>query len=530
MNRCAGLLVIGFVSAACAVTITVDTTVKYQTVEGLGAFANISPWKVRSGPFYVDVNLDAIGFYDSLVSELGATMFRTMAAHEYNPSPGVWDPLPMSGAHKQFHTIRKLKAAADRQAEPLRFITHVWSPPGWMKVSGAAEGGVEASPDYNSTDCRLLDGMDDEFAHFLAEYVKVVNDSTGADYYGVSIQDEPAFQEPYASCVYSPQRYASVFTVVADTFRTRGMQNRFFGAEHMMWAFPSVFESAIRSDPVALGHMHAWAIHGYQDGVRADTGSWGGATATDKPLWMASTSGWGYGTTVNDWLPAMTLGRNILSFLRDSKGSVWTWWSVMEVCAAGCEQSDSVAGFALLANGTPTAKYYVSSHFYRYVRPGARQVASTSSDLEVRVVAFRHSANDCLTLVLINSGTTAKTVSGITGQGVAQSFEMVTSTESAKLQRSTVNATDAIELPAGSITTLVAGAYRGTGGVAVRAPELSRRPAVSPGTHLVRSARLFSLAGRLVSGPARNVSIAGVYVARSGSQSARQTRLVTVGP
>jgi len=62
MNRCAGLLVIGFVSAACAVTITVDTTVKYQTVEGLGAFANISPWKVRSGPFYVDVNLDAIGF------------------------------------------------------------------------------------------------------------------------------------------------------------------------------------------------------------------------------------------------------------------------------------------------------------------------------------------------------------------------------------------------------------------------------------------------------------------------------------
>ncbi len=457
------LMTVVMAGAVGAVDISIDTTLKYQTVEGMGAFAVIKPWKVRKGAFYVDIDLDSIGYYDSLISELGATMFRTMVAHEYNPAQDVWDASTMSGDYGQFYTMRKLREAADRQDEPLSFITHVWSPPGWMKVSGLAEGGMEASPNYSVTDCRLLDGMDDEFAHFMAEYVSVVKDSTGIDYYAVSIQDEPAFQEPYASCVYSPLRYTSVFKVVADTFRTRGMAHHFFGAEHMMWAFPSVFESAVRSDPAALEQMHAWAIHGYQDGVRADTGSWGGATATDKPLWMSSTSGWAYGTNVNDWPGAMALGRNILLFLRESKGSVWTWWSTMESCVAGCEQNDSVGGYALLVNGSPTAKYYVSSQFYRYVRPGARQIASESSDPDVRVVAFRHAGNDCLTLVLVNSATEVRTLTGITGPGVAQSFEMVTSTEAAKLQRSVVSATDAIDLPASSVTTLVAGTYRSTG-------------------------------------------------------------------
>jgi hypothetical protein len=75
--------------SAFAVDISVDPGTRYQRMEGFGVLGKLTPWKVRQGAFLVDVDLDSVGIYDSLVSELGATLFRTDLEGYFQPDSGV---------------------------------------------------------------------------------------------------------------------------------------------------------------------------------------------------------------------------------------------------------------------------------------------------------------------------------------------------------------------------------------------------------------------------------------------------------
>ncbi len=457
----AALVVSLFTQSSAQTTVSVNREVRYQTIEGFGTSGmGFGAWKEPSGPFLVDVNLDSVGFYDTLISELGATAFRIYCDGRLEGSQGVIDhPEELSSTYRN---VRKLATAAERQDEPLRFITTSWSPPAWMKVIGAVPCGHAAAPNCRTDECRLKPDMEAHLADYFVRYIRLLKDSAGIDAYALSIQNEPAFREPYASCVFCPGGYRALLKAVGARFRAEGMSTRFYGAEHVSHSF-NTFERAVRVDAEALSYMHAWAVHGYySDGITADTGVYGGSTPTDKPLWMSETSG--YGATFHDWPKALVLANTMLSYLRDAKITLWTWWTLMHNTNESIDVYDG-AGGCLLVNGKGTDKYHVSRHYYRYIRPGSRQIQCTSSNTNVKVVAFYHERNDCMTIVLLNTGG-ATTIPGITGANVPSTFEMVVSTAEAKLQRSMVASNENIDLPGSSLTTLVAGTYRSTGSVA----------------------------------------------------------------
>jgi O-glycosyl hydrolase len=278
-----------FLSTASAVDITVDMTTPYQRMEGFGVLGRMKPWKIRQGPFLIDVDLDAVGIYDSLVSELGATLFRTDLTGKVQPDSGVWDFSVLQGQHEPFYTLRRFREAAERHNEPIYLFGHVWSPPGWMKVCGTEEcpGGVARS------DCALKDGYQDDLGRHLLRLVRTFHDSTGIEHYAVSVQDEPSFQHAFASCVYTGQTYVQALKGVASVFRENSYSMRFFGAEHVAGEYPTEYDRAVRADPVALEYLYAWAVHGYysEDLWRrayADTGSYNGSTPTQKPFWVTT--------------------------------------------------------------------------------------------------------------------------------------------------------------------------------------------------------------------------------------------------
>jgi glucuronoarabinoxylan endo-1,4-beta-xylanase len=480
-------------SALGQANITLTESTKYQTIEGMGAFMSIAPWKVRSGPFYVDVDLDAVGFYDTIIGELGVTMFRTgVESDGFEPSAGTFNRGALSGTISR---MKKLMATANRLGEPINFMSSCWSPPGWMKASGSASC-TEGAPALNATTCKLSTGMEDDLGRHFAEFVKTIRDSTGKDLYAFSIQNEAAFSEPYESCVYDGPRYRDVLKVVAPLIRAVAPNLRFFGAEHMSWAFPNTFETFLRSDATALGYMHAWAVHGYTNGIQTDTGAYSGSTPTDKVFWMTETSGSGYGSGINDWTGAMSLGQSILSYLRGGRMTLWTWWSLQDICGtAGCEAT-ALSEYCLLANGTPTAKYYVSRHFYRFIRPGARQIQSTSSDAQVEVVAFKHDANNCWTLVLRNTGG-AKTVN-VSGTNVPATFSMEVSTSTAKRQWTASVSRTGISIPGSSMVTLVSGNYAHVLPVSVEGQSAYHATVCGRFVDGVTAVRIYAADGRLV--------------------------------
>ena len=76
------------------VQVSVDRGVQYQTIEGFGATISgsysLRPWRFKDGPFYVEVDLDSVGLYDSIISGLGLTAVRTAIDPGFNPQPGQY--------------------------------------------------------------------------------------------------------------------------------------------------------------------------------------------------------------------------------------------------------------------------------------------------------------------------------------------------------------------------------------------------------------------------------------------------------
>jgi len=132
------LVAVSAIDSPAQVTVSVNRGTRFQTIEGFGASGvGFGPWKERSGPFYVDVNLDTVPLYDSVISELGVTAFRIYTDGRIETTPGATDhPEAFSST---YYNLRKFAAAAERHNEPLRFITTSWSPPAWMKVNGTLE-------------------------------------------------------------------------------------------------------------------------------------------------------------------------------------------------------------------------------------------------------------------------------------------------------------------------------------------------------------------------------------------------------
>ena len=56
-------------------TVSVNEGETHQTITGLGG-QHVGTWKVKVGPFYEDVDLDAIHLYDTLVQDLGVSLVR----------------------------------------------------------------------------------------------------------------------------------------------------------------------------------------------------------------------------------------------------------------------------------------------------------------------------------------------------------------------------------------------------------------------------------------------------------------------
>ena len=222
------------------------------------------------------------------------------------------------------------------------------------------------------------------------------------------------------------------------------------------------YHSGIKANSNAAKNIDILAVHGYSDGIAASSGSalakmWTNhkeqfSKPMNKQAWMTETSGY-----VDSWEKtgdkpgALNLAMDIHSGLYYGDMSAWVWW----------QGSESTMGEFSLMSGTVTGKRYsVSKHFYRYIRPGAVRVKSTSDDPDFFVTAFENSSKGTNTIVIINSGTADKAVA-LTGNDLPATFKMYRTNAEAEnctfIKEVSSGATKSFAVPAKSIITLQAG-------------------------------------------------------------------------
>ncbi len=465
--------------SAQAVTVSVNKGTTYQTIDGFGVYAAISTWSVKQGPFYVPVDLKASGWYSDIINEMGVTILRTEIPCEFQPSEGQF--VVTSGMRESMRHLQNLRDEAVAAGEPFRVVASVWSPPAWMKLNNncTQEGGNNFLDPVNFT----------RFGNHVVRWLRTVRDTFGLDVYAVSLQNEPAFNEPYSSCnYYNGTNYANMLAVAGPVVKAAGMNTLLFGCEHMAWAFPS-WENEIKQNATAAASIDRYAFHGYSDGIQADPGSFDNISATEKPIWMSETCNYGGDY---EWAGALSLAETILKFVERGKLSAWIWWKLMG-------ESNPTYGTEWIINsadGSRSPRYYTSAQIYRFIRPDMKKVSVSCSDASLVVGAFKDDSKGSMSVVIVNTAGSSKSITlSISGGSAPAQFEALQTTNGNYLvDVGPIAGNGTFTVPAQSVTSL---GYKHTGTpVHTVVPRALRAANVPAGALAASRVRVYGLNGR----------------------------------
>jgi len=446
--------------------ITIDKSTQYQTIDGFGFFGAQDVWWAGQQTLYSDA------WADLVISDLGITIWRNEyypPADQYTGQDADWN--------KQLPVVRGLRDKAAQYDVDLKFVFTVWSPPSAMKC--AIDEDLNRLPGTPHPDGTKWGGALDptkysNFSNWLKDGIQLYKNE-GIDIYAISPQNEPYFYQPFNSCFYAQAWYPEMINAVIPAVKSAYPDVKIFGSENMLEMeaadhnWPWFYHKRLLDDPTAGNNVDILAVHGYSDGVAPSSGTNLAAYWTNhrqifgepmnKKQWMTETSGY-----VDEWESALNsngeqrpgainLAMDIHAALYYGNVGGWIWWQ-------GSESPNSTSGISdyALMNGTQVGKkYYASKHFYRYIRPDAVRVKSTSADDAVFVTAYEHAGMGTHTVVIINSDTSAKTVN-VNGSGLPSSFTIFRSSATENCQSAgTYNTGSDLVLPARSLVTLQAG-------------------------------------------------------------------------
>jgi len=442
--------------------IIIDKSVKYQSIDGFGFFGANDVW-------WASQNLWNEAWADKVINDLGITIWR----NEWFP-PSIPGENQDGDWNKQKPVVAGLKTTAEKYGVSLKYIVSIWSPPADMKwqssFSWAGDPAATRNPGTITTKNggTLNPDKYTDYANWLITCIQSYKD-LGIELYALSLQNEPLFIEPYNSCTYTTLWYCDLLSSVVPVIKEAYPTVKIFGSENMLEMegksnnWPYFYHQGIKSKLNATDNIDILAVHGYSDGVSATSGSelammWTNhmqqfSTPMNKPTWMTETSGYSDSWNGSAGTPgALNLAMDIYSGLNYGNIQAWIWWQGSEL--------NGISNYSLMKGNTTGKKYYVSKHYYRYVRPGAIRVQSTSDDEEIFVTAFQHTVKGTNTIIVINSGSEAKSIS-IQGNDLPEAYTIYITTsgdenckESGVLKTGSDNK---FKLPAKSIITLQSG-------------------------------------------------------------------------
>ncbi|MCF0224607.1 MAG: glycosyl hydrolase [Fibrobacter sp.] len=468
------------VGVSYGASVAVNPADTKQKVLGFGAgMAYYQNWVTALG------NTTREAFYDTAFTGLNLSLLR-MANWMQDPEYDLSNDAAI------------VKAARKRLGNRFKIEMSSWSAPGTLKPSGSLNG-KDASSKAGKT---LKTSSNDAYGKFVykefadwwvSAYNAYAELGIAPDY--ISLQNEPDMEADYEETLFEPSEtteiagYSQALNAVSDAFKNVDNPPKIIGPEPLGIGYNNFQKYMNALDESKLG---GYAYHLYHAGDGNDNSGQNYLNPENFSKAM-STIGSKYGSDEKPLIMTefCTMEDNIresdmvglahiiqVGFTSGNLNGYIAWelfWGegkgqLIGVCTAGwgsC-QEDQI---------TIEPEYHAMRHYSKFVNPGSRVVASTSDDKDVKVVAFRSVACDSLTIVAINTSTSAKTmnapaVGGYSAVSVAQSVE--NGNKSAVVPPSV-----SYDMPARSIMTFV---YTNDGSTSLQCEDRPVEPSVGPGT------------------------------------------------
>lgn len=382
--------------------IKVDPSRRYQAVEGFGAsFTDSSAWLLRNRLNARQRSALLRDLFDTKAG-LGLGLTRiTIGASDFSRTHYSYDDMPPGEIDPKLARFSIASARVDvlpvvREAmsinRTLRIFASPWSAPGWMKTSGSMIKG-KLSPEYYDVFARYLQRT-------IADYRK-----EGVPVYALSVQNEPNFQpENYPGMhMDSGERAAFVGRHLGPLLARTNPSVRILDWDHN-WDQPQS-PLAVLADPAARRYVAGTAWHCYAGDVSAQ--SQVHDAYPEKETWFTECAG---GAWMPEWQkPLVWMTRNlIIGTTRNWAKGVILWNIALDENdgphLGGCGDCRGVVKINQKTGEiTRNVEYYVLGHASRFVRPGARRIASDSGLDGIESVAFQNPGNGKIVLIVLNT-------------------------------------------------------------------------------------------------------------------------------
>ena len=391
-----------------ATTIDVDTGITYQAMVGFGAaITDASAWLIQTklSPSQREALLQELF---GRANGIGLSFTRlTIGASDFSRTHYTFDDVPAGEtdsalAHFSIDANRadvlpvvKRAVAINRD---LRVMASPWSAPAWMKTTGSLIKGTLRAEAYPA------------FADYLRRYVQAYQ-AEGVPIFAITLQNEPHFEpENYPGMRLTPaQRASLVGNHVGPLFDRAGIATRILDWDHN-WDEPES-PLAVLEDSSARRYVAGVAWHCYNGDVAAQTPVHD--AFPEKEVYFTECSGGQWAPNWADNLVWYTRTLIIESTRGWAKG-VLLWNLALDEShgphLGGCGDCRAVVTIDSRTGAvTRNEEYYALAHASRFVRPGAKRIASTTDVDSLETVAFRNGDDGSTVLIVVNTGKLGRT-------------------------------------------------------------------------------------------------------------------------
>ncbi len=301
--------------------------------------------------------------------------------------------------HDEKHRIPLIKQAMATAKGKLSLFVSPWSPPGWMKDNKEMLHGGKLKNEFKQS-------WADYYVKFIKAYEKA-----GVPIWGLTVQNEPMAVQKWESCVFTAEEERDfVKKYLGPTLANGGLSDK----KLIVWDHNRdlVYQraSTIYDDPEAAKYIWGTGFHWYEtwtgskmlfDNVKsvADTYPAKNLIFTEGCMENFKFDNLG------DWSLGEKYGNSMVNDF-NAGTSGWTDWNVLLDETGGPNHAGNFC-YAPIIGDTRTGKliytnaYYYLGHFSKFIRPGAKRIASTSSRDILQTTAFLNT-NGKIAIVVLN--------------------------------------------------------------------------------------------------------------------------------
>jgi glucosylceramidase len=299
------------------------------------------------------------------------------------------------------YKIPFIKQARAMAGEPFNLFVSPWSPPAWMKDNNNMLQGGKLLPAFRNA-------WADYFVKFIRAYEK-----EGIPVWGLSVQNEPMAKQRWESCIFTAEEERDFIKMhLGPTLEKAGLGNKKLIAWDHNRDLVLHRAGIIYDDPETAKFVWGLGYHWYEtwtgskmqhDNIKAVNAMYPGKNLifTEGAIEKFSFD------RINDWSLGEKYGSSMINDF--NSGTVgWTDWNVLLDETGGPNHVGNFCFAPVIAdtrNGSLhyTNIYYYIGHFSKFIKPGAKRIASASNRDKLMVTAFINPDNSIVAVIMNNS-------------------------------------------------------------------------------------------------------------------------------